>query len=235
LKLSHSIDLAPDVVDVWCAPLDVDAGEMDGMLRSLSPGEQKRVAGLLEERAARQYVVSRAMQRHLLSRYAGGSPADIRFGFVAMGKPTLSWPNDIGLQFNTTHSGNLVIIAVTAHREVGVDVEQVRPIPRALNVARRCFSDAEYQSLASLADGELDREFLTIWVRREGTAKARGDGVWRGLASWKNGANEVLARDYTVRPLDLGPAFVGVVVAKGDDWRVVMRGDPGIPPPSPPG
>ena len=231
--MSRSIELAPDVVDVWSAPLDVDAAEMEGMLHSLSPSEQKRVSGLLEERAARQYVVSRAMQRHLLARYAGGSPSDIQFGIVAMGKPTLSKPNDIGLQFNTTHSGDLVIIAVTANRDVGVDVEKVRPISRALKVAKRCFSAAEYESLAALSDGELDRAFLSIWVKREGTAKARGDGVWRGLASWKGGANEELAREYTVRPLDLGPEFVGVVVAKGDDWRIVMRGDPGIPSPSP--
>lgn len=224
--MSPSIDLAPDVVDVWTAPLDVGDDELQEMLHRLSSGEQKRVAGLLEERAARQTIVSRAMQRQLLASYVGGSPADIQFGMVAMGKPTLSRPNDIGLQFNTTHSGDLVIIAVTAFREVGVDVERVKPLPRALKVSKRCFSAEEHDYLLSLPPGELDRAFLSIWVKREGTAKARGDGVWRGLASWKNGANESLAREFTVVPLDLGPEFVGVVVARGDDWRVVMRGRP---------
>lgn len=222
--MSPSIDIAPDVVDVWMAPLDVDAKEMDDLLHRLSPGEQKRVAGVPEERAARHYIVSRSMQRQLLAAYVGGSSADIQFGVVAMGKPTLSRPNDIGLQFNTTHSGNLVIMAVTTNREVGVDVEKVRPVSRALQVSKRCFSEDEHRTLAALPEEELDRAFLSVWVRREGTAKARGDGVWRGLASWKDGANEDLARGYTVRPLDLGRDFVGVVVAPGDDWRVVMRG-----------
>ena len=221
-----SIELAPDVVDVWMAPLDVDAAEMDKLLRQLSPSEQKRVGALLEEKAARQYVVSRAMQRQLLASYAGGSPGEIQFGIVAMGKPTLSRPNNIGLQFNTTHSGSLVIIAVTANRDVGVDVEQMRRIPRALNVAKRCYSNVEYESVLAL-DGEArDRAFLSIWVKREGTAKARGDSVWRGLASWKDGALEHLANDFTVKPLELGPDFIGVVVARGNDWRVVMRGRP---------
>ncbi len=224
--MSPSLDLAPDVVDIWTAPLDVNADEMDAMMSRLSSAERKRVGGVLEERAARQYVVSRAMQREILAGYAGGSPADIQFGVVAMGKPTLSRPNDIGIQFNTTHSGNLVIIAVTLKREVGVDVEEVRPLPRALQVSRRCFSRDEHRSLESLPGSELPRAFLSIWVKREGTAKARGDGVWRGLASWKGGANEALAREFTVRPLDLGPRFVGVVVARGEDWRVVMRGRP---------
>jgi len=226
--LSPSLELAPDVVDVWTAPLDVGATEMDELMHRLSPSEQKRVTGVLEERAARQYVVSRAMQRQLLAAYAGGSPADIQFGIVAMGKPTLSKPNHIGLQFNTTHSGNLVIIAVTAKREVGVDVEVVRHVPRALQVSKRCFSEDEHRTLSALPPEELDRAFLSIWVRREGTAKARGDGVWRGLASYKNGANEAKAREYTVRSLDLGSEFVGVVVARGEDWRVVMRGQPSI-------
>jgi 4'-phosphopantetheinyl transferase len=224
--LSRLIELEPDVVDVWSAPLDVDDAELEEMLRRLSPGEQARVKALPEEKAVRQYIVSRAMQRQLLASYVGGSPSDIQFGYVAMGKPTLSRPNPIGLQFNTTHSGRLVIIAVTAHRDVGVDVEQVRSVPRALKVARRCYSSEEYDRIADLEGEELDREFLSIWVKREGTAKARGDSVWRGLASWKGGELEHLAAEFDVEFLDLGPEFVGVVVARGFDWRVMMRGRP---------
>jgi 4'-phosphopantetheinyl transferase len=157
----------------------------------------------------------------------GGHPSEIRFGIVAMGKPTLAWPNDIGLTFNTTHSGDLVIIAVTASRDVGVDVERVRHIERALKVSKRCYSTAEHEMLSSLPPAELDRAFLSIWVKREGTAKARGDSVWRGLASWKNGEieNSPWLRDWKVEYLDLGEEFVGVVVAQGD-WRVEMKGAP---------
>jgi 4'-phosphopantetheinyl transferase len=211
---------------VWTAPLNVDEHEMEVMLERLSPSERKRVGALLEERAVRQYVISRAMQRELLARYVGGHPSEISFGVVAMGKPTLSRPNDIGLTFNTTHSGSLVIIAVTSNRDVGVDVEQVRPVPRALKVAKRCYSAEEFAMLEGVPAENLDRAFLSIWVKREGTAKARGDSVWRGLASWKNGALENTPRrlDYRVEYLDLGPGFVGVVVARGDDWRVEMKG-----------
>ena len=226
--MSRSIDLASDAVHVWTAPLDVDAHEMDEMLARLSPSERKRVNALLEERAVRQYVISRAMQRQLLAGYVGGHQSEISFGVVAMGKPTLSHPNDIGLTFNTTHSGNLVIIAVTANRDVGVDVEKVRPVPRALKVAKRVYSAEEYEMLAKLPPEQVDRAFLSIWVRREGTTKARGDSVWRGLASWKGGEieNSPGRRDWRVEYLELGPEFVGVVVAKGDDWRVEMRGHP---------
>ena len=80
--------------------------------------------------------------------------------------------------------------------------------------------------LARLPENELDRAFLSIWVKREGTAKARGDSVWRGLASWKNGELEKSAHEWTVEPIDLGPEFVGVVVARGHDWRIVKRGRP---------
>jgi 4'-phosphopantetheinyl transferase len=225
-KLLPSIELAPDVVDVWMAPLDVDLQELEALLHRLSPSEQKRVCGLLEERAVRQYIVSRAMQRQLLANYVGGHPSEISFGVVAMGKPTLSKPNDIGLTFNTTHSGDLVIIAVTANRDVGVDVEKVRPITRALQVAKRFFSEIEYETLAALPEEQLDRAFLSIWVKREGTAKARGDSVWRGLASWKNGELEESTHQWRVEPIPLGPEFIGVVVARGDDWKIVMRGRP---------
>lgn len=224
--MSPSIELMPDVVDVWTAPLNVDEHRMDDLLHRLSPSEQKRVGALLEEKAVRQYIVSRAMQRQLLASYVGGHPSEIQFGIVAMGKPTLSRPNEIGLQFNTTHSGSLVVIAVTKNRDVGVDVEQVRPIPRALKVAKRCYSAAEYESLLEAKGEELDRAFLSTWVSREGTAKARGDSVWRGLASWKNGEMEFLRKQFRVEFLDLGPEFIGVVVARGGDWKVAYRGHP---------
>ena len=108
------------------------------------------------------------------------------------------------------------------------DVEKVRPVPRALKVAKRVYSAEEYEMLVKLPEEELERAFLSIWVKREGTAKARGDSVWRGLASWKNGEieNSSARHDWRVEYLDLGPEFVGVVVAKGDDWRVEMRGEP---------
>jgi 4'-phosphopantetheinyl transferase len=155
-------------------------------------------------------------------------PSEVRFGYVATGKPTLAHPNDIGLSFNTTHSGDLVIVAVTTNRDVGVDVERVRPVPRAMRVAKRVYSQDEYDHLASLSESELDREFLSIWVKREGTSKARGDSVWRGLASWKGGVleNTPARLAWKVEYLELGPDFVGVVVANGDDWSIQMKGSP---------
>jgi 4'-phosphopantetheinyl transferase len=225
--LSPSIELAPDAIHVWTARMDVDSHVMDEMLERLSPFERARAEAMPEERASRQYVVSRAMQRQLLAGYVGGHPSEIRFGVVAMGKPTLAYPNDIGLTFNTTHSGDLVVIAVATHRDVGVDVERVRPVERALKVSRRCFSAAEHEMLSSLDPGDLARAFLSIWVKREGTAKARGDSVWRGLASWKDGEIENSPRrsDWKVEYLDLGDDFVGVVVSQGE-WRTEMKGAP---------
>jgi 4'-phosphopantetheinyl transferase len=225
--LSRLIELPPDVVHVWTARMDVDAHEMEEMLARLSPIERMRAGAMPEERASRQYVISRAMQRQLLAGYVGGNPADIRFGIVAMGKPTLAHPNDIGLKFNTTHSGDLVIIAVAADRDVGVDVERVRPVERALKVSKRCYSLDEHEMLSALPQHELDRAFLSIWVKREGTAKARGDSVWRGLASWKNGEieNSPSRLDWNVQYLNLGDEFVGVVVAQGE-WRIEMKGAP---------
>lgn len=232
--MSRSTDIAANEIHVWTAPLNVGDHEMEAMLSRLSTGEQNRVGTLLEERAVRQYVVSRAMQRHILAGYVGAAPSEIRFGYVAMGKPTLAHPNDIGLTFNTTHSGDLVIVAVTTNRDVGVDVERIRPIPRALRVSRRVFSNEEHEILSALEPGRLDKEFLSIWVRREGTAKARGDSVWRGLASWKNGEieNTPARLAWKVEYLNLGEEFVGVVVANGDDWTIVMKGEPDLPAPA---
>jgi len=221
------LDLSEDSVDIWETSIDPDEAELKRLSAVLTSGELDRAARYATEKANLQYIVSRALQRRILAAYTGDTPEDVRFSWVAQGKPVLS-PNPLGISFNTTHSGNLTLLAVS-RREVGIDVESVRPLPRALAVAKRFFTVAEFEAVQRAEDGERERAFLSIWTRREGGAKARGLGVWRGLAYWDD---RVDPNDRAIPPghgpwstqmLELGPDYVGAVIASGDDWRIRRR------------
>ncbi len=216
--MSPSSEVDAGVVELWEVRLDVSDDATASYAADLSTDEARAVSRFIGERARRQYIISRAGARRILSTYVGLEPRAIGFKVGPYGKPALAAPNEQGIEFNTSHSGSLALIAVARARQVGVDMEHVRPITKALQVAKRFFSDAEYEMLRDLPDDQRDRAFLSVWVAREGTAKAQGLSVWRGLAKLET------PEGWTAVVVDLGPEYVVAVVAAGDDWRVVRRG-----------
>lgn len=74
-------------------------------------------------------------------------------------------------QFNLSHSGSYVVLAVSGH-SVGVDIEQHRPFD--LRVARRCFTPDELRWLTAHTDPV--RAFYILWTAKECIMKATGLG-----------------------------------------------------------
>ncbi|HEU4461895.1 MAG TPA: hypothetical protein VFR75_04810 [Solirubrobacterales bacterium] len=70
-------------------------------------------------------VASQSALREILGRYLGLPGEELRFEAGEYGKPRLADP-EAELAFNLSHSGALALVAV-ASREVGVDVERIRP------------------------------------------------------------------------------------------------------------
>jgi len=57
----------------------------------------------------------------VLASYLGIDPQEVRFNTGLHGKPQLA--ADTTLRFNLSHSGDLMLIAITHSREIGVDLE----------------------------------------------------------------------------------------------------------------
>ena len=116
---------------------------------------------------------------------------------------------------------------------MGVDVERIKEIPRAIELAKRFMSTEEHEQIASASEGTRDRNFLSLWVRREGSGKAYGVGVWKVLENGGrvDGANPLFAeitRDYHCQIIDYANGeYVAAVAALGDDWRLVRKGTVG--------
>lgn len=226
------IEIASDKVDVWEVPLDLSGDEVASLYDLLSLGEQTRAKAFIDARGYRQYVISRGRMRQVLVFYTDVPAPDIHFTVVGDGKPALMDRGPQRIFFNNTHSGALGLIAVTSGREVGIDMERVRDIERALQVSKRFFTPEEHASLEAFPAEEMIRAFLSIWTRREAGTKARGASVWRGLGSWK-GSSRMARRpgieadddtEFATVMLDLGVDYIGAVVAAGSGWEVEMKG-----------
>jgi len=133
------------------------------------------------EALRRQYALTRAMQRQVLSAYAPEvAPAQWEFEATSEGRPFLASAFEhTGLHFNLSHTEGLVAMAVCRHVRVGVDVEKMDRAP--LEVAERYFSAAEISQLRALPEEGQSRHFLRLWTLKEAWLKAMGMGISGGL------------------------------------------------------
>ena len=166
-------------VHVWCARLDVPLPVVSALSSMLSGDEQARAARFRSDTHRQRFIVGRAAQRTVLGAYAGIAPDALAFRYSAHGKPSIESSGEHArrIRFNTSNSGDLAVCAVTAGREIGVDVEVDRAVSDALTLARRFFSPSEYSALVALPPDMMQHAFVTCWTRKEAFIKAVGLGV----------------------------------------------------------
>lgn len=184
---------APREIHLWSVRLDPPPARVAAVRRRLDAEETARADRFRFERHRRRFAVGRGAVRELLAAYLGVAPEAIRFGYGEKGKPFLAAPAHGGaanLRFNLTNSHELALVAVATGVELGVDVEHLRPMPDAEQIAERFFSPAERWALAAVAleeavgaGGEAARDaaFFNAWTRKEAYLKAVGDGLTAAL------------------------------------------------------
>jgi 4'-phosphopantetheinyl transferase len=227
-----SFELPAGEVHVWEAPLTLGDVELKRLEENLPEDERIYADEFRFPVARRQYLISRGRLRELLSRYLGQAARDIRLVTEGEGKPVIEGNRPV--EFNLSHSGDLVLYAVAAEIPVGVDVEKLRPMPRALELAQRFLSPEERDELEAATPEQLSPQFFSMWVRREAYAKARGTSVWRVLERHYHHTSAEVARQmnpsdqmtsgYSVKLVPDLDGYVGAVAAPGNDWRVIRRG-----------
>jgi 4'-phosphopantetheinyl transferase len=153
----------------------IDAAVEPEALEILDDDERARAGRFRFERDRRRFVARRAFLRRTLAGYVGLEPARLRYRSSATGKPEL-----VGADvpaFSSSHADGLAIVAVTIEGEVGVDVERLRPVPDALDVARSFFTAGEQERLRSLPASQRSAAFLLLWTAKEACVKLLGRGL----------------------------------------------------------
>jgi 4'-phosphopantetheinyl transferase len=118
--------------------------------------------------------------RGVLASYLKRAASDVHLEHGVHGKPFLA---DSGaLQFNQSHSGGALLIAVSREQAIGVDLEIARRPRPALDLARRYFTPSEAAALAALPEPIQHAAFLELWSCKEAVLKAIGQGIGFGLS-----------------------------------------------------
>lgn len=162
------LDLAPEVV---CA--------LEGCLSGV---ERDRGNRFVFDRDRRRFIVARAQLRQLLGARLDVHPEAVELVYGTRGKPALARRfADSGLCFNVSHSDDVAVYAFSRDREVGIDVESVRVIHDADDIAARFFSRRENEVYRALDPRDKPLGFFSCWTRKEAFIKALGDGLYYPL------------------------------------------------------
>ncbi len=221
-------------VHVWLAELEQPAHLVQRLAGILASTELLRAQRFRFERDKRHFIVARGALRSILSLYLQIVPAQIQFTYGPRGKPALAAACDDGrLRFNVSHSHELALFAVTRDREIGVDIEFMRPLDDAESIATHFFSINEQMVLRSLPAHLKHQGFFNCWTRKEAYIKATGEGLFQPLdefdVSLAPGEPAQLlavrgkpdeAQRWTFQALQPPAGYAAALAVEGSNWQL---------------
>lgn len=226
-----------DEVHVWRASLDQPAACVQRLAQTLSADERWRAERFHFERDRLHFIVGRGLLRTILGRYLGLEPNRLRFCYSVYGKPALDPkgfqnPSGLASYFNLAHSHGLALYAVTCAQEIGVDLEHIRPIAEADQIAGQFFSARERAVFHALPTSQKQKGFFDCWTRKEAYLKANGCGLdWpldKVEVSLAPGEQARLlsvtgdpqkASRWFIQALTPAPGYVAAVAVEGHGWQ----------------
>lgn len=218
----HSIS---DQIDIWSLRLTGLQARTADCLSWLSDPERARSENLFRPEDRIRAVLSRGMLRLILADYMGDDPSRLVFESNKNGKPFL---RDGAIDFNISHSRDRLLIAATAGRPVGVDIEMRNDNTTTEMIAKRFYSPAE---CAFFKEAENPTHgFFDIWAKKEAYVKARGTGIFQGLNSFSVPCGAPPGMPVTgsdpqwfFQALDIDPAYSAAVVSVAPPVPVRVR------------
>lgn len=165
-------------VHVWRLPREALARALDEGGSVSSAAEKAQSKRIRRPKARTEQLAGWEFLREVLSRYLAIPPQELVFDFGPRGKPSLTQDqNHDALRFSLSHSRGTLLVAVARGREVGVDVETIRPERPHLALAQRFFSALEAEAFSALPVRVRPFAFASAWTRKEAYLKATGEGI----------------------------------------------------------
>lgn len=191
-------------VHLYLLPLAaINSSQSEQLLKCLSDDEQAKV-GRYQPKSRNNALIVRAGLRHVLSLHGPShetiSPEQWQFDYGKQGKPELTAAQyaQTGINFNLSHSGDWLLIAVLqapAHGKryaLGVDIERRRDSTNIHTILKRYFAEAEITDLLALDASKQRDRFFDLWALKESYIKACGKGLAMVLASFSFDINAAL-------------------------------------------
>jgi 4'-phosphopantetheinyl transferase len=222
LPAPTNLILSPDDLYIWKIELKSSTSELEYCEEILSSDEMDRANRFYFPKHRQRFMIGRGSLRTILSRYLDVKPEQIKFDYQPRGKPVLDHKfAKSQLSFNLAHSEDLALCAVSYQRQIGVDLEFIRPMSDLVSLAQRYFLPREYEVLRSLFPEQQQQVFFRYWTCKEAYLKATGVGLTDldqvEIALKINKPAKLLVSDqWSLHELIPADNFIAAVVVAGD-------------------
>ena len=226
--------LAQDEVHVWVASLNRPHPQLNQFWQYLNEDERARANRFYFDHDREHYIVARGLLRQLLGSYLNLPAHQIGFAYGEHGKPELAAEQAVsGMRFNISHAQGVALLAFARYREVGVDIEQIRPLDDGEQIAERFFSANEVAVFTAVPSEQKPQAFFNCWTRKEAFIKVIGEGLSCPLDSFDvtlksgepaellqvKGSRETAVR-WRLENLEAATGYAGAVIAEGREWQL---------------
>lgn len=217
-----------NTLDIWLGALPTEANKMSLYASLLDANERNKADSINNPMIRDRYIAVRGLLRITLAQYLGAEPATLEFATAEYGKPYLP---DRAWYFNLSHSEDYLALVVADTDGLGIDVERIRSRQSLQDIAKRCFSEAEFNSWNNLPECRQELAFYRIWTKKEAFVKAVGRGLALGLElcelEMPEGqyflnipADYGLPRDWRIMELKPDGNFCGALVIPSNDFNI---------------
>lgn len=202
------------------------------LFQSWLTAEEKIRAGRLAESFRQRFIISRAVLRDILAYYSRQCPKKLKLTYSVYGKPLLI--NSDHLEFNLSHSKNILVYVFTLETPVGIDIEHIKQRNHLNKIAYRFLPAYEFDRLQLLEHKIKLKEFFEAWVRNEALIKAKGDilkthqhSQYELTLSSQLNFTECIEEEinsfYTISNLSLYHDFATAIAIKGNEKHFIIN------------
>lgn len=178
----------PDILDVdksdssesiilYTCSLNIQREQIPVLFQYLTPKERDIANAYKTRVLTENYVISHSILRQILSHHTNMSVHEIEFIFGEYGKPYIK-NNSQHIQFNMSHSKDMLCIVVTKDKEIGVDIEFKNSDLDIEELQHLVLSVREKVYMDTLSSQTAKQNlFYHIWTLKEAIIKAMGIGL----------------------------------------------------------
>ena len=161
-------------------------------------------------------VFGRILLMHGLSKYYGIEIGTCDILINDDGKP---YVNDHTVEFNISHSGELVVCAFSKTQTVGIDVEQMNDI----QIEDFYWQMTGHEKVMVQNSKDPKHAFYKYWTQKEAVLKANGKGLSIPLKSFQiiESQTQLQSTKWLVTQLDIHPAYSAhIATQQSTDYNI---------------
>ena len=142
----------------------------------LNDAEKHRAAAFRSSEARRLFVAGRVLCRSIIGPIAGCAPQALSIALTPSGRPYL--PDYPGIDFNLSHTQDMVALAICRGGHVGIDIERLDAFSEAeaREIMPLILSEHELNQVHQLDARHRRDVFIACWVQKEAALKCSGQG-----------------------------------------------------------